>query len=214
MRWTVPTPTPNVEAIWRSPGLFFLLSAAWKARSVLSAWNLAAILLIAAISLIVMSSITPPTQQTYWRNFSNRPIEVAADEPRDLRRDVPEQRAISYHCGNGRHWPFSLPLLWQIYLRCRSLQIHFRQCGHRCGGGRAMSSRMAWRTPGKIGWGGGPLIPFFPLAVGRRRMLEEGICDHRHEHDGEGLARIAPRSDRNRVLLSAVGEPARKSISP
>jgi hypothetical protein len=106
MRWTVPTPTPNVEAIWRSPGLFFLLSAAWKARSVLSAWNLAAILLIAAISLIVMSSITPPTQQTYWRNFSNRPIEVAADEPRDLRRDVPEQRAISHHCGNGRHWPF------------------------------------------------------------------------------------------------------------
>ena len=214
MRWTVPTPTPNVEAIWRSPGLFFLLSAAWKARSVLSAWNLAAILLIGAISLIVMSSITPPTQETHWRNFSNRPIEVAADEPRDLRRDVPEQRAISYHCGNGRHWPFSLPLLWQIYLRCRSLQIHFRQCGHRCGGGRAMSSRMAWRTPGKIGWGGGPLIPFFPLAVGRRRMLEEGICDHRHEHDGEGLARIAPRSDRNRVLLSAVGEPARKSISP
>jgi hypothetical protein len=58
------------------------------------------------------------------------------------------------------------------------------------------------------------LIPFFPLAVGRRRMLEEGICDHRHEHDGEGLARIAPRSDRNRVLLSAVGGPARKSISP
>jgi hypothetical protein len=27
----------------------------------------------------------------------------------------------------------------------------------------ALSSRMAWRTPGKIGWGGGPLIPFFPL---------------------------------------------------
>jgi hypothetical protein len=99
MRWTVPTPTPNVEAIWRSPGLFFLLSAAWKARSVLSAWNLAAILLIAAISLIVMSSITPPTQQTYWRNFSNRPIEVAADEPRDLRRDVPEQRR--YHTTAG-----------------------------------------------------------------------------------------------------------------
>ena len=67
------------------------MSAAWKARSVLSAWNLAAILLIGAISLIVMSSITPPTQQTHWRNFSNRPIEVAADEPRDLRRDVPEQ---------------------------------------------------------------------------------------------------------------------------
>src|ERR671913_2646300 len=29
-------------------------------------------------------------------------------------------------------------------------------------------------------------------------------------HDGAGLARIVPRSDRDRVLLSAVGEPARK----
>jgi hypothetical protein len=56
----------------------------------------------------------------------------------------------------------SLALLWQIYSRRGSLQIHFRQCGHRCGGGRAMSSRMAWRTAGKVGWGGGPLILFFP----------------------------------------------------
>ena len=44
-----------------------------------------------------------------------------------------------------------LALLWQIYSRRCSLQIHFRQCGHRCGGGRAMSSRMAWRTAGKVG---------------------------------------------------------------
>jgi hypothetical protein len=36
-----------------------------------------------------------------------------------------------------------LALLWQIYSRRCSLQIHFRQCGHRCGGSRAMSSRMA-----------------------------------------------------------------------
>ena len=44
-----------------------------------------------------------------------------------------------------------LALLWQIYsCRC-SLQIHFRQCGHRCGGSRAKSSRMAWRTAGKVG---------------------------------------------------------------
>ena len=28
-----------------------------------------------------------------------------------------------------------LALLWQIYSRCSVLQIHFRQCGHRCGGG-------------------------------------------------------------------------------
>src|SRR6201981_1599937 len=41
-----------------------------------------------------------------------------------------------------------LALLWQIYSRCFSLQIHFLQRGHRCGGGRAMSSRMAWRTAG------------------------------------------------------------------
>src|SRR5262249_16420863 len=42
-----------------------------------------------------------------------------------------------------------LTLLWQIYSGRRSLQIHFRQCGHRCGGSRAKSSRMAWRTAGK-----------------------------------------------------------------
>jgi putative tryptophan/tyrosine transport system substrate-binding protein len=36
-----------------------------------------------------------------------------------------------------------LALLWQIYSRRCSLQIHFRQCGHRCGGSRAMSSRIA-----------------------------------------------------------------------
>jgi transposase len=45
----------------------------------------------------------------------------------------------------------SLALLWQIYSGRRSLQIHFRQCGHRCGGSRAKSSRMAWRTAGKVG---------------------------------------------------------------
>jgi hypothetical protein len=45
----------------------------------------------------------------------------------------------------------SLALLWQIYSRRSALQIHFRQWGHRCGGGRAMSSRMAWRTAGKVG---------------------------------------------------------------
>jgi len=44
-----------------------------------------------------------------------------------------------------------LALLWQIYSPRRSLQIHFLQCGHRCGGSRAMSSRMAWRTAGKLG---------------------------------------------------------------
>jgi hypothetical protein len=44
-----------------------------------------------------------------------------------------------------------LALLWQIYSRRCSLQIHFRQCGHRCGRSRAKSSRMAWRTAGRVG---------------------------------------------------------------
>src|SRR3954464_6966053 len=68
-----------------------------------------------------------------------------------------------------------LALLWQIYSRRGSLQIHFRQCGHRCGGGRAMSSRMAWRTAGKVGWGGGPLILFFPAL-----LLRGGDAGGRH----------------------------------
>jgi hypothetical protein len=55
-------------------------------------------------------------------------------------------------------WAHDLTLLSQIYSRCFSLQIHFLQRGHRCGGGRAMSSRMAWRTAGNVGRGGGPLI--------------------------------------------------------
>jgi hypothetical protein len=48
--------------------------------------------------------------------------------------------------GEARSAPMSaqgLALLWQIYSRCRSLQIDFRQCGHRCGGSRAKRSRMA-----------------------------------------------------------------------
>ena len=44
-----------------------------------------------------------------------------------------------------------LALLWQIYLRCFALQIHFLQYGHRCGGGRATNSTMAWRTAGSVG---------------------------------------------------------------
>src|SRR5215469_10080294 len=74
-----------------------------------------------------------------------------------------------------------LALLWQIYsCRC-ALQIHFRQCGHRWGGGRAISSRMAWRTAGKVGCGGGPLILFFPPCCFEPAILEESVGDHRHE---------------------------------
>src|SRR5882724_12351546 len=74
-----------------------------------------------------------------------------------------------------------LALLWQIYSRCFSLQIHFLQRGHRCGGGRAMSSRMAWRTAGNVGRGGGPLILFFPPCCFKPAILEESVGDHRHE---------------------------------
>jgi hypothetical protein len=70
------------------------------------------------------------------------------------------------HTGN-------LALLWQIYSRCFSLQIHFLQSGHRCGDGRAMSSRMAWRTAGNVGRGGGPLILFFPPCCFKPAILEE-----------------------------------------
>jgi len=45
-------------------------------------------------------------------------------------------------------------------------------------------------------------------AVGKRTRSSSSA------HDGVGLARIVPRSDRDRVLLSAAGEPARKSIAP
>ena len=44
-----------------------------------------------------------------------------------------------------------LTLLWQIYSRRFSLPIHFRQCGHRFCGSRAMRVTMAWRTDGKLG---------------------------------------------------------------
>src|SRR5262245_41516611 len=40
---------------------------------------------------------------------------------------------------------------------------------------------MAWRTAGKVGWGGGPLILFFPPCRCKPAMLEEGVSDHRHQ---------------------------------
>jgi len=44
-----------------------------------------------------------------------------------------------------------------------------------------MSSRIAWRTAGKVGCGGGPLIVFFPPCCFEPAILEEGVGDHRHE---------------------------------
>jgi len=40
---------------------------------------------------------------------------------------------------------------------------------------------MAWRTAGKVGWGGGPSILFFPPCRCEAAMLEESVRDHRHE---------------------------------
>jgi hypothetical protein len=39
---------------------------------------------------------------------------------------------------------------------------------------------MAWRTAGKVGLGGGPLILFFPPRFLEAAMLKEGVGDHRH----------------------------------
>jgi hypothetical protein len=135
----------------------------------------------------------------YWRNFSNRPIEVAADEPRDLRRDVPRAARDIMPL---REWSplailatttladlLTLPLVANPFSAMRTSLRWWSIDEFEDGVAHAWQNRL----------GRWPLIPFFPLAVGRRRMLEEGICDHRHEHDGEGLARVAPRSDRNRV---------------
>src|SRR5438132_12376537 len=44
-----------------------------------------------------------------------------------------------------------------------------------------MSSRMAWRTAGNVGRGGGPLILFFPPCGFEPAILEESVGDHRHE---------------------------------
>jgi len=44
-----------------------------------------------------------------------------------------------------------------------------------------MGLTIAFRTAGKLGRGGGPLILFFPLRCCEPTMLEEGVGDHRHE---------------------------------
>src|SRR5262245_65322103 len=50
-------------------------------------------------------------------------------------------REVKDTAERNRLW--TLALLWQIYSRRCWSPIHFWQCGHRCGGGRAMSSRIA-----------------------------------------------------------------------
>jgi hypothetical protein len=81
---------------------------------------------------------------------------------------------------------------------------------------------MVWRTAGKVGWGGGPLILFFPLRSDEATMLKEGICDHRHERmtvqvfDLDHAVRIfafdEPRGIHRIVLSVAVS--ARRAVYP
>src|SRR5262245_6495190 len=69
------------------------------------------------------------------------------------------------------------------------------------------------------GWQSGlgrwPVDSFFPALLLRG---DDAEGKHRRSsssaHDDGGRARIGPRSDRDQVLLSAVGEPVRKSIAP
>ena len=70
---------------------------------------------------------------------------------------------------------------------------------------------MVWRTAGKVGWGGGPLILFFPLRSDEATMLKEGICDHRHErmtvkaiHHDQSITETWP-------VLKVAKKPNRKS---
>jgi|KBSMisStaDraftv2_1062788.scaffolds.fasta_scaffold240412_2 hypothetical protein len=44
-----------------------------------------------------------------------------------------------------------------------------------------MRSTIAWRTAGRLGWGGGPLILFFPPHLCEATMLQEGVGDHGHQ---------------------------------
>jgi hypothetical protein len=59
--------------------------------------------------------------------------------------------------------------------------MDFWQCGHRVGGGWASASRMACRTAGRLGCGGGLAILFSPSGLFEPLGLEEGKRDHAHQ---------------------------------
>ena len=40
---------------------------------------------------------------------------------------------------------------------------------------------MAWRTAGKVGWGGGPRTLFFPSRLSEPSGLQKGVSHHRHQ---------------------------------
>src|SRR5262249_54678372 len=107
-----------------------------------------------------------------------------------------------------------LALLWQIYSGRRSLQIHFRQCGHRCGGSRAKSSRMAWRTAGESWWGGGPVFFFFPpLFFGAGVVGGGGNDPLLKGNANEGLSRMSLEVVKTKfffhLLVSLLANPTR-----
>src|SRR3546814_1540739 len=57
---------------------------------------------------------------------------------------------------------------------------------------------MAWRTAGRLGWGGGPSVLFSPFRLAETPVLKEGIGDHRQErmavqaHPGAPLEVVEP----------------------
>jgi hypothetical protein len=59
MRWIVPTPTPNIDAILRSPSLFFFLRAAWTARSACAAVVTAARVASPTVPLVFVTGEDP-----------------------------------------------------------------------------------------------------------------------------------------------------------
>ena len=73
---------------------------------------------------------------------------------------------------------------------------------------------MAWRTAGKVGWGGGPLILFFPPCCFKPAILEESVGDHRHERmtiealPGSALEVIEAKFILQ-LLMGLLAEPAR-----
>ena len=82
---------------------------------------------------------------------------IRHDPPCPLRHDWRGQNVVGITTTDrevARRWVIEvmrLALLWQIYSRRCCSPICFLQCGHRCGGGRTMSSMMAWRTAGRLG---------------------------------------------------------------
>jgi hypothetical protein len=112
------------------------------------------------IGLILLALAVAGAWRWYEAQSKNQKMETAAQDVRETAEchleafklrpgltetDLEVQAAFMDICMEA------LALLWQIHSGRRSLQIHFRQCGHRCGGSRAKSSRMAWRTAGKVG---------------------------------------------------------------